>query len=310
MLLTQAIADFLLSLQANGRAERTIGSYRQRLAGLQSFLDSHGTKELERITPGHVDAWAAALRQPGQLWEDHPFKRAERGELSEATVAGRIGAAKSFLRWCVQRGYLDNSPARSLRRPTVNPSARDKVMDPDDLALMLQEAGRRANEGRPRDLALLAFLADTGCRVGEVANLRLSRLYLLRHEALIAGKTGERYVDFGETAAGALASWLEARPGVDHDSVFTGRSGDPLTVNGIYQALKRVARAAGVTGRFNPHAIRHLIGQHFTDETNLELARQKLGHRNISTTANFYAHQDRERVRRATQRLSFLNPDE
>jgi integrase len=75
---------------------------------------------------------------------------------------------------------------------------------------------------------------------------------------------------------------------------------------GIHRVFKRLGEAAGVKGRYNPHALRHLVGQRFTDEGNLELARQKLNHSSIHVTAMFYAHQDRERVQKATVRFSPL----
>ena len=182
----------------------------------------------------------------------------------------------------------------------------------EDLQCILEEAERRAADGQPRDLALVAFVADTGCRRGEAASLRIVNLDLENGEALVDGKTDERLVDFGDRTAKALRAWLDVRPEVDHDYVFVSFSNgpsndDPLGVGGIYQVFKRLARAAGVTGRFNPHAVRHLVGQQFTDKSNLELARQKLGHRDIATTADFYANQDRERVKRASQRLSLVN---
>jgi len=141
-----------------------------------------------------------------------------------------------------------------------------------------------------------------------VATLTLASLDLEKMEARVSGKTRVRVVDFGRRTAAALRAWLDVRPEVDHDRVFVSMvTGEPLGVGGIYQVFKRLARAAGVKGRFNPHALRHLVGQHFTDETNLELARQKLGHTDIRTTALFYAHQDRERLKRASERWSLVN---
>ncbi len=190
-------------------------------------------------------------------------------------------------------------------------------MDPADLLLIVAEAEQRAKAGRPRDLALVLFAADTGCRRGEIKSLRISNLNLDNLEALVRGKNmgeeDEREVEFGEVSAQALRDWLTVRPKVDHDYVFVSLSttpkqyGGPLGVNGIYAVFKRLAKASGVKGLYNPHSIRHLVGQHFTDNTNLELARQKLGHSDISVTADFYAHQDRGRVKRATRRHSLLN---
>lgn len=121
------------------------------------------------------------------------------------------------------------------------------------------------------------------------------------------GKRGKRVVDFTEATAAAMRDWLSARPRVDDDHVFLSRTGKPLTSSGLYQIFKRLAESAGVTGRYNPQSVRHLVGQLFVDQANLELARAKLDHSTVVTTSRFYAHQDRERVKAATRRLSILN---
>jgi integrase/recombinase XerC len=313
----EAVANFLMSLEADGRSLKTLETYQWRLGQFLQFLEARKVRELEGIRAEEVDAWAVAMRRQGERYADHPWRPAEGGGLSEATIAGRIQAVKAWLRWCVERGYLERSPARHLRRPklqhAISGGRRSKAMKAQDLAKMEEIAELKARLGHPRDLALLCFLADTGCRVGELCALRIQDLDLERCEAAVDGKTGPGVVDYGERAAQALQKWLDWRPDLEHDFVFVSLSNDPerryqpLSEVGVYQMLKRLALLAGVRGAFNPHSIRHLVGQHFTDEGNLELARQKLRHSAISTTADFYAHQDRERLKKATERLSLLH---
>jgi site-specific recombinase XerD len=80
-----------------------------------------------------------------------------------------------------------------------------------------------------------------------------------------------------------------------------------MTVNQLYSRLKRLSEKIEGIVRFNPQSIRHRVGQAWIDKgANLELVRQKLGHADITTTAMFYANQDRERVKRATKKYSIL----
>jgi len=316
-MLQEKIEEFLTSSEANGRASRTVETYRQRLASFQQFMASQAIYRLDRITPAAIDLWAVSLRRQGERYTGHPHRPIEDGGLANSTIAGRIQAVKTFLAFCVDRGHLDRSPAGHLKKPRAEGSTKDKVMTLADLRLLEAEAERRAKAGRPRDLALVRFVADTGVRRGEIVTLRISRLNLEKNEAQVRGKTRNwkewRTVDFGHRTAEALRDWLDARPYADHDFVFVNlgrnpdRFGQPLTPQGVYQFFKRLAKVAGVKGRYNPHAVRHLVGQHFTDMTNLEVARQKLGHTDIATTAMFYAHQDRDRVKKASKRHSLLN---
>jgi integrase/recombinase XerC len=307
MKLNKAIKRFLKAVEARGRKPRTVGSYEQHFGHLQRFAKKNGLKKLEAIKPEHMDDWVVSMRRQETRWANHPIRPEEEGGLSEATLAGRIQTAKTFFDWCVERGYLKRSPAKHLIKPDVDPSAEDKLIDPEDLKKIETEALKRARAGQSRDLAIVRFIAETGCREGEAASLRISTLKLEDCDAGVEGKTKEREVDYTELTGEALEEWIEARPDTDHDYVFINHQRKtPLTTNGIYQVFRRLARAAGVKGRHNPHAVRHLVGQRWTDKANLELARQKLGHKHITTTSQFYAHQDRSRLKQSTRELSLL----
>ena len=307
MLLGEAFDFYCLSLEAQGRSLRTIQSYQGRLA---SFLDEHRNKPLHEISRADVDRWLVELRRQKTRWAKHPGRPSTNGGLSLATIATSLQSLKTFFLWCVERDYLERSPAAHLKRISYSHAIEDdKVMAANDLTALLR-AAKEAGD-MPRDYALLLFFADTGVRASEGATLRLGNLYLTSCEAMVEGKTGRRRVYFTEQTRDAVQEWLKARPECDHDFVFVGtyriHRGKPLTGTGIYQVFKRLARHAGIEGRFNPQSIRHLVGQSFVDHENLVIAQKKLGHRDITTTAKFYAHQDRERIKAATNRSSLLN---
>ena len=277
------LEEFLLYLEAGGRSLRTLATYQERLGYVLAFLGERGIGELEGVRPEHLDSYVCSLRRRG---------------LSLATIAGRIQAVKAFFAWCVRRGHLERSPAEHLKKPKLEHGGRSMAMERDDLARLIGAA-----DGRPRDLAVILFLADTGCRVGELVRLKVGDVCPEKCEAHVNGKTGGRWVDFTERTARAVEAWLTLRDG-------PGESLFGMTANGVRKMLERAAKRAGVEGRCNPHSIRHLVGQAWLDGgANLELVRQKLGHKDIQVTAMFYAHQDRERVKRATERYSLVNED-
>ena len=271
---------FLLYLEAGGRSLCTLAIYAERLGYLRAFLEERGIVKVEEVQPGDLDAYVASLRRRG---------------LSPVTLSGRIVVTKTFFTWCVKRGYLSRSPADHLRKPKLERGGRAMAMARDDLTRLIGAA-----DGRPRDLAVLLFLADTGCRIGEVVALCVGDVCLEKCEAYVDGKTGGRWVDFTERTARAVEAWLTARDGPEE--LLFG-----MTANGVRKMLERLAERAGVTGRCNPHSIRHLVGQNWLDQgANLEIVRQKLGHRDIAVTAMFYAHQDRVRVKAATEKFSLV----
>ncbi len=311
MSLGDAMERFLTHLKAAGRSPRTLTAYRAHWKRLLQFPEvGGGSKSLCEITPEMLDRWAASLQDTQMVYANHPMRKPVERALSDSSRLGYIQDVRALFSFCFRRGYIDRDVAADLKRPKINHSARNKVMPVQDLYRLLDAAQERAEAGMPRDLALLMFLADTGARRGEAATLRLCNLHMEGLEAFVVGKTDERQVDYTRKTAEALRVWLAVRGQLDHDYVFTGQgttnNGGPLKADAINGIMRRLGKRAGVR-RVNPQSIRHLVGQSWTDAVNLELVRMKLGHASVTTTAMFYAHQDMERVKAATQLNSLLN---
>lgn len=305
--LAAAVPRFLEHLEAKGSRPRTVSTYRQRLA---PFLAVFGSTQVAAIEPHHVDAYLRHMHSEHMLYEEHPKRTPEMGRLSAATIDGRIQALKAFFVWCVKRRYCRDNPAEHVKRNGYDPTDESYAMRLQDLKAMIAVAREKALlRAKPRDYALILFLADTGARIGETVDLRIENVYLPKLEAVVYGKTGRGVVDYTAQTGRVLEYWLKLRPECPHNHVFCTvgrRPGRPLTPRSAYSILKRLAASAGVEGRFNPHAIRHLVGQIYTDNTNLELTRKKLRHKSIATTQR-YANQDRARLKRATEKLSPIN---
>jgi integrase/recombinase XerD len=307
MKLSELIDLFYIYLNAAGRSPITIQSYQARFNRWLAWFGAD--TPLAAITPERLDQWAASLRQAQELYKGHSYRQTVNRPLKPHSVYGYIQSVKTLLKWAFERGYSQINLGQHLQKPRLNHSSHDKIINREDLYRLLDAARPNA-----RDFAILAFLVDTGCRRGEVATLRLSGLMLDRLEAVVNGKTGQHTVVFTSQTAAALAAWLCDRPSVDHDCVFTGlphalvnEPGQPIKPGAINSLLRRLAKRAGITRRVNPHSIRHLIGQLYTDRTNLALAKEKLNHASIVTTGMIYAHQDTTRVKAATDLYSPLN---
>jgi integrase len=86
-----------------------------------------------------------------------------------------LKSIKTFMRWCVGRAVLDQSPADSVPLPTKE-VARDRVLDDQELVRVILAARQI---GGPYG-AIIEFLALTGQRREEVARLTSEELDLTR----------------------------------------------------------------------------------------------------------------------------------
>ena len=119
-------------------------------------------------------------------------------------------------------------------------------------------------------------------------------------------------LDYTPATAALLYRWLEEREarGIRSRALFVNQDGRRITPDNIYRRLHLIGAGVGAK-KWNPHSIRHRVGQGWVDAgANLELVRRKLRHRDISTTANFYANQDRSREKQATLKYSLVKPVE
>lgn len=313
----QAIETFTTHLTFQGVRPATI---RTHLARLCLFTTQNNLTHLEEITPALVAAWLSQQQQQSTQYSDHPSRRAISRPLSPATISARLLSLRYFLRICVTAGLLPADPLARFPSPRQRTRRRqNKAMSPDTAVTLLRHAQSQAATGDPlaiRDYALLAFLLDTGVRIGEAVSLRADGLDLVRHTARVNGKTGPRLVEYSPACAAALTAWLDcptdyAMPHCpSRMTVFIAlgnrSTGQPLTENAARLILKKLAAAAGVSGPVNPHSIRHLVGQRWVDLTNPALAQEKLGHANIKTTLGFYYSPDRHKLAEETDRLSLL----
>ncbi len=146
----------------------------------------------------------------------------------------------------MRQSYLRRDPAHALKLPLL-PEQPPKAVLPKDLEHFLA-----ATRHDPLEYALISFLADTGCRIGGLVNLRLAELNLeagsaLVHEKGRGGQPQVRTVYMKPRTVEALRAYLEVHPLAASQPVFWGQRG-PLTGSGIFQRLKRVAVEAGIPG--------------------------------------------------------------
>ena len=297
---SEAIDKFLLVIALDVKPA-TIKSYALCLRPLRA-LD----KPIGEITTDDLRLAYARLRDRRSRYTDHPLRPPVKQGLSVYTLHKHVRVWKRFFRWLVDEDVLQRDPARKIRRPKL-PQNPPKDMTPDDLERLLTAAqGKSA-----RDYAIICFLADTACRVGGLVGLTLADLDLDERRARVREKGDKaRYAHFEERTSNALRRYLdEERPDDSGSRVLIGMRG-PLTTGGVYQILKRLARKAGVRGRYNPHSMRHAWArQAIKRGASLKEVQEILGHESIVTTTTFYAvYLDKEIHARHGQ-LSWLPPE-
>lgn len=194
---TEACAAWLAkspSLETRAAYTRELHEF-LRFAGIPTdHLD-----QLSTIRPPQVAAWRDQLRERG---------------LANTTIVRKITVLRSLFSYLQTYGYTGANPAHSdfVDVPAVPRDGKTVGLTPEDCRRLLEAPINCTPVGR-RDRALLAVLAYTGCRVGEVTRLRVSDYKTSGgHKVLeIRGKGGkERRTPLAPEAFERLEAWLDA----------------------------------------------------------------------------------------------------
>lgn len=297
MRLSEAIHEFMLV----DRPETTQTTYQKTLDLLSGFLGED--REIASISPSELRAWIQHMRALRLRYACHPSRPPVPGALSTATIRQRVKTARVFFNWLVAEGFLEVSPMQRVKTPCYRRGPDDcRSITPDDASAMFNIADHS------RDRAMLLFLT-TGCRAGGLCSARMATLRFDDEggNVVVTEKGGvSRRVHFGPEVRDALKAWLAERLETDHDYVFISlKDGRPLLPGGVYQMCRRLARKAGVKGRFNPHAFRHLVGQVLADANEPVMVTQLvLGHTDPQTTYETYYGVRLERVMQVARGLA------
>jgi integrase/recombinase XerD len=136
---------------------------------------------------------------------------------------------------------------------------------------------------------VLTVCYATGLRISEAVHLRPAAIDSKRMVIRVEQGKGrkDRYVMLPPTLLGMLRDyWKRTHPG---EWLFPGRSpGQPVHPLTINLTCREVARRCGIGKPVAPHALRHAFAVHLLEAgTDLRTIQLLLGHRNLSTTAQY-----------------------
>lgn len=283
-----AVQQFLLSCQANGLADSTVKWYRHILNCLAVRFWS---LKVTDISIQDLRRYIVELRSRKSRYVKSPQRHSISGGLSDDFVSGHLRGLRRFFNWCSREYGLDHNPMWGFRIPSHS-SNGPKAIDPADLRKLFEAT--EDNTAGIRDRAMLAFMADTGCRSNGLLTLTIDRLDINRSYAIVTEKGRRlRAVPFTPFTGDLLSQWLVVRPQIAI-TVFCALGGkcygNPLTNSGLHQILRRLAKRAGVKGRINPHSFRHGFAREYLQNGgDLATLARILGHSSTLVTTQFYA---------------------
>jgi len=298
-LLAPWVRRFLLEhlVAERNLARNTQVSYRDTLAQLLPFVASAVRRDVDRLL---VEDVSADRVRAFLEYIEHGRAcsvRTRNQRLAALHALARFIGTRSpeYTAWCVE---LRSIPFKKATKTMIG------YLDRPEVNALLRAPDRRSSLG-VRDYALLLFLYNSGARADEAATLRVGNLMLGTSAAVrILGKGNKwRVCPLWPQTVTVLRALVSGR-GLE-DSVFRGRTGEPMTRFGVHRIVTACAALAAKTvtsmagKRISPHTLRHTTAVHLLRAgVDINTIRAWLGHVSLDTT-NVYAEVDLEMKSRA-----------
>jgi integrase/recombinase XerC len=265
----------------------TVRNYRAEIEEFFDYLHNLGIRSWSQVDRNVLRAYLG--------WLDEV-------EFTRASIARRVSEVRSFCRFLVANGFLEENPLGVIS--SIKLAKRlPQYLSQEDVERLLS-APKPDTPAGLRDRAILEMLYAAGVRVSELVGLNVADVNAKAAELRVRGKGDkERISLLGRPAVAALRLYLaEGRPRLlgrrPTPALFLGRGGGRLTARSVQMMLVRYAKDANLSQHITPHVLRHTFATHLLDGgADLRTVQELLGHAELGTT-QIYTHVSQTQARK------------
>lgn len=218
---------------------------------------------------------------------------------AKTTIARRVSALRSFLRYCHRRGVLLKLDLSWMKSPKL-PISLPKAISINEVAQLLELVKRRPNASweNNRDIAILYLMYGCGLRLSETLSITPAHLKDANWLRIL-GKGGKtRDVPVLPIVADSLQTAVESCPFQIENKkpIFMSKRGLPLGQRAVQRMVEKARISANLPVETTPHTLRHAFATHLLSSGgDLRAIQELLGHSSLSTTQR-YTHVDTEKL--------------
>ncbi len=292
---------------------KTIEYYQMCLDGLLFFARREQWPPTDQLTRDHLRDFMDYLDTEAHRW-DGDGRRCTYQQASPATVHHYMKVTKTLFTWAVEEQYLRESPAMTLRLPNPRYEEIEPYSDEEIAALLATCEGdiqRRNRYLGVRNKAIVSIFIDTGLRLTELADMKLSELDPALQQVRILGKGNKwRTVPINGEAKKALKTYLtQYRPSIPgEDAVWLTDDAQPMTSDGVRMVIDRLKVRARVTSGGSAHRFRHYYATRYLENGgDINTLRLLLGHSTLYMVLRYTRFVEGRRALASSQPYSPLD---
>jgi integrase/recombinase XerD len=254
------------------------GTYRNYVLVIDKFftyLNIDTYDKLKSITVSHCRKYQSNLIAEG---------------IKKSTANSYIRPLKALFNWLVQNEYLKKSPFDQMKYLKTEKGI-PVFLTNDEIDAMIKACKKL------EDKLILAVMLSTGLRRNELVTLRLDDFQ--GEHIIVRGKGDKkRRLVLEPKLSVMLDDYVELRNkkyGTDNPYLFISKMGDKYSGEAIRQKIQTIGRNAGLSeerlAQIHTHTLRHTFAANLLESgADIKILQVGLGHSDISTTSDIYAH--------------------
>ncbi len=217
-------------------------------------------------------------------------------DLDKSSISRKLCSLRNFYKYLHKKNYIESNPFNLIHNPKKD-FKLPKYLNNEDIEKIFTY-----NKDTPlgiRDRLIIELLFDTGIRVSEAVNIKLSDIN--DDSIKVLGKGSKyRIVYFGECFKDILKEYLGVRNDLvktNHDYLIVNARGNKISDKGIRIILDKVTKETNIDKHYTPHSLRHSFATSMLSEgADITTVKELLGHSSVSSTS-IYTHVTNERLR-------------
>ena len=286
--ISQASSAFLDFIKFEKRyAEHTIRAYKDDLEQFSQFIASQfETTHVQGIHPSMIRSWMAAFTVQKML---------------PRSINRKISTLKSFFKFCMMQQWLASNPIKTVHVLKTKKRLPNYV-EQDQMENLLKNDFFPNDFDGQMEYLVVAILYQTGMRVSELVNLKVSQLDFSRSQIKVLGKGNkERIIPMSQELTIDIKKYMDetklAFPEITTSLLLLNSKQKHPSSRQLYTIVKKYLSLVTTAEKKSPHVLRHSFATHLTSNgAELNAVKELLGHSSLAAT-QVYTHNSIDRLR-------------
>ena len=222
---------------------------------LPNFLDFYthnfGEVSLDAIGHNHVRSWLATIRER---------------DITAKTINRKISSLKSFFKYMVKSGVLEQTPMVNVLTPKISKRLPDFITESDADKLMGSLENSEDWKGLNTKMLITLFYT-TGMRLSELVNLKETQVDFAKKQVKVLGKGNkERIIPISQEAIIMIKDYIQLKKKEfepTDNTLLVTEKGKKMYPKYPYLLVKSFLSSEVKTlNKKSPHVLRHTFATH------------------------------------------------